>query len=297
MSLGKSIRIARNLPCAALVLACMLDASAVRSQTGSPSYGENQSPINIVSARVPFDPNAPKLEDLQSLNNPLTFTLKNTSWGPWCGAAECVGSVDPRWGALKAYPPEGSAPKIRFNGQTYTLVEFHFHSPAEHIVDGGLADMEVHFVFKKDAPATCAPDQLLVIGRRIVNGDPAPEVRALWDKIFGKVVELPVNSASHYTKTDGLVLGILLRGIEKTYRYQGSLTAPAFIDGCGNPPGNPNQQLASGDLPEVVSWVLLADPIAMLPQQIGRFQTLFPNGNARAPQALLKQNVKKTFTQ
>ncbi|HTX76721.1 MAG TPA: carbonic anhydrase family protein [Terracidiphilus sp.] len=295
MSLRKSI-LKWSTPFVALLLTCLFGARFAWAQSGSPAYGENQSPINIVSAGLPIDPNPPAIEDLQNLNRPLTFTLKNTSWGPWCGLPECAGSVDPRWGALKAYPPDGGAPKIKYNGQTYTLVEFHFHAPAEHLIDGALADMEIHFVFKKDGPAACDHDLLLVLGRRIVKGNPSPEVNALWDKIFGKDVKLPVNSASPYTKADGLTLGILLRGIDRTYRYRGSLTAPAFLDGCGNPPGNPNQQLVSGHLPEVVSWVLLADPIAMRPEQIARFHALLPNGNARAPQPVINQKVSRTFT-
>jgi carbonic anhydrase len=85
----------------------------------------------------------------------------------------------------------------------------------------------------------------------------------------------------------------VLNGLPDSYRYAGSLTAPAEL-GCSYPPGNPNQQLASGYLPEVVSWVVLKETIQMSEQQIARFQALFPNGDARGPQTL-RQEVRKTF--
>jgi carbonic anhydrase len=87
-------------------------------------------------------------------------------------------------------------------------------------------------------------------------------------------------------------MGRVISGLASSYRYSGSLTAPAEL-GCDNPPGNPDQQLASGYMPEVVSWVLLTRTIEMSKEQITRFQKLFPNGDARAPQAL-HQTVTRT---
>jgi carbonic anhydrase len=282
----------RRVLCIVLVLAPALAANVARAQADATvAYGDRQSPIDIIDTPahpVPFDPNAPAFGDTSALGKALTFTVKNTAWGPWC--LKCTGSVDQRWASLKAYPPKDSAPHIIFGGRSYTLVDFHFHAPAEHLINGRLTEMEAHFVFNRDGTPTCSSDGLLVISQRITKGQENEEL----DKLFGPNVPLPTNSSPPYTTVNNFIVGRVLSGLPNSYRYAGSLTAPAEL-GCDNPPGNPNDQLASGHMPEVVSWVLLNDTIQMSEQQIARFQTLFTNGDARGPQVLKRQRVTKTF--
>jgi carbonic anhydrase len=113
------------------------------------------------------------------------------------------------------------------------------------------------------------------------------------DKIFGEGINLPRDYHGEPIKVEGLVISQVLKGLKDSYRYNGSLTAPANL-GCANPPGNPVDQLKSREFPEVVSWVLLKDTIEMSEAQIAKFKALFPKGNARPPQPL-RQVVKKTF--
>lgn len=89
----------------------------------------------------------------------------------------------------------------------------------------------------------------------------------------------------------------VLAGGGDSYRYPGSLTAhvnPEHLGGCPNPPGGETQQLVSGQLPEVVSWVVLRQTIQMSEAQLARFHALFPNGDARGPQALKGRAITKT---
>lgn len=39
---------------------------------------------------------------------------------------------------------------IQVNGEAYELLQFHFHSPSEHTVNGKFYDMELHLVHKND---------------------------------------------------------------------------------------------------------------------------------------------------
>lgn len=291
---------ARRILCIALVLAPVLAANVASAQHDPPvSYGNHQSPIDIIDTEehpVPTDPKAPGFGDTSQLAVPLTFELKNFIGSQWCPppSAPCTPAfysttVEQRWGSLKAYPdPKDSAPKILFGSLSYTLVEFHFHAPAEHLVNGELTEMEVHFVFAKDGGPVCSSNGLLVIGQRIMKGQLNPEL----DKIFGPAVTLPTIYGL-FPKVRNFIISNVLSGLEDSYRYAGSLTAPANL-GCSNPPGDPTQQLASGNLPEVVSWVLLERTIQMSDKQIARFRALFPNGDARGPQALKQQKVTKT---
>lgn len=292
---------ARRLLCIALVLAPVLAANVARAQNDSPaSYGNHQSPIDIIDTHgspVLPDPTAPGFGNTSQLQSLLSFEFKNTSESPWCkNVPGCTGLADNRWGSLKAYPIPAtdppSPPQIWFGNASYHLLEFHFHTPAEHLVNGKLTEMEVHFVFTKDEGQLCSSGGLLVIGQRITKGQRNPEL----DKIFGPNVTLqtsyptsgPPSSGPPYTTVE-IRISKVLSGLKDSYRYAGSLTAPFYIASCDNPPGNPIQQLASGHLPENVSWVLLERTIQMSEQQIARFQALFPNGDARGPQALKRQ--------
>ncbi len=42
--------------------------------------------------------------------------------------------------------PQGKAQTIVINGKTYTLKQFHFHTPSEHTFKGKHFPMEAHFV-------------------------------------------------------------------------------------------------------------------------------------------------------
>jgi carbonic anhydrase len=114
------------------------------------------------------------------------------------------------------------------------------------------------------------------------------------DKIFGPDVTLPTSFSPPF-QTVEITISNVLSGLKDSYRYAGSLTAPADL-GCRNPPGNPVDQLASGFLPENVSRMLLEQTIQMSEQQSARYQALFPNGDARGPQALKGRSVTKTKT-
>ncbi|MFZ1085726.1 MAG: carbonic anhydrase family protein [Terracidiphilus sp.] len=271
--------------CMALVLTPVLYALTARAQVLSAMpYGLHQSPINIINAGR--DPKPLEFGDTTSLKKELTLTLKNTTGKVWCLQCDKT-TVDQRWGSLKLVPPLGSKIQIWYGGESYTLLEFHFHAPAEHLVSGRLTEMEAHYVFMKDNGATCGPDTLLVIAQRITESK-VNKPNAMLNKIFGQDVELPINYNSHVPDVTGYKISDVLGDLhtQSSYRYPGSLTAPTDDLKCPNPPGNPSQQLASGFLPEVVSWVVLLPEIEMSEGQIARFQKLFPNGDARGPQAL-----------
>jgi carbonic anhydrase len=272
-----------------LLLAPVLLAAPSNAQNDPPPvWGNHQSPVNIT---LPHQAVVPILTNTGDLANPTPFTLKNTTGTNWCKDNKaCQGTVDQRWGSLKAYAPEegspdGHAPEITFGGVVYGLKEFHFHYPAEHLLNGKLAPMEIHFVFHKHGASDCGASEYLVVGQLIVQGPENAELQ----KIFGPDVKLPGPGESQ--PIGNITVGHILRGFPdatRSYRYAGSLTAPAEIPACGIPPSGPDvpNQLATGYLPEVVSWVLLTHPLMMSPAQIARFEKLFPNGDARSPQKL-----------
>ncbi|WP_419164343.1 carbonic anhydrase family protein [Candidatus Palauibacter sp.] len=91
-------------------------------------------------------------------------------------------------------------------------MQFHFHLPSEHTVDGAASPMEVHFVHAAEE------GDLAVIGVFMQAGDADPTIQSLWEAIPG-----PDESPAAVGALDP---GTLLPGGRGYFRYQGSLTTP-----------------------------------------------------------------------
>ena len=163
---------------------------------------------------------------------------------------ENLGSPDEN-GTIEGVVPFGDG-SLTVGGTSYNLLQFHFHTLSEHTILGQTFDMEMHMVHQNTL------GDLLVVGRFIDAG----EFNAALDPIFGF---LPQVSGTHETVHD-FDLNDLLPDDLRSYRYDGSLTTPAFDEG--------------------LDWVVLNDVLNLSPDQIGNFQSLFPDGNAREVQDL-----------
>ena len=131
--------------------------------------------------------------------------------------------------------------------KSYDLLQFHFHHPSEHTMDGAAFDMEGHFVHK------AADGGLAVLGVMIAKGAANPALEAIWQIMPGKAGEA-------VTANDLFDPSVLLPQDAVTFRYAGSLTTPP----CS----------------EVVQWVVYRQAITASAEQLARFGALFPN-NAR----------------
>lgn len=285
----------------------------------------NQTPVNITTITPQLSP--AQLTSYSSMNTTYTFNTQNTTNAQFCqGTDNCslptaqTGAnaytiSNTRWGTYKLNNavPGACAPSVTYAGSQYCLLEFHFHGPSEHWVNGGATDLEVHFVFFKLADATSGPrglcnaDSLLVMGQRMVgNGSVA---NAAWTNVFNAI---PTANASGAYSGATLSLNIqTLMGIPggnintaPSYRYNGGLTAPISIATLGqtngnqsnscvantNPDngqpwwGNPQNQLTNGAYPEIVQWVLFRQPIQLSVAQVNQFKAKFADGNARSVQ-------------
>ena len=150
---------------------------------------------------------------------------------------------------------EGSS--IALEGRQFSLVQFHFHLPSEHTVDGAASPMEVHFVHAAEE------GDLAVIGVLMEAGDADPTIQSLWEAIPG-----PDESPAAVGALDP---GTLLPEGRGYFRYQGSLTTPP----CS----------------EVVSWVVMTESISVSQAQVDAFAALYPM-NARPVQPLNGRDVR-----
>jgi carbonic anhydrase len=143
------------------------------------------------------------------------------------------------------------------DGVAYTLLQYHFHHPSEHTIEGVAFDMECHFVHK------AADGGLAVLGLMITKGETNPALEAIWRLMPAMAGE----RAAADSPFDPLAL---LPASHITFRYAGSLTTPP----CS----------------EVVHWAVLRRPVTASAAQIERFASLFPN-NARPVQPLNRRKL------
>ena len=145
--------------------------------------------------------------------------------------------------------PPGST--LRSHGDVYDLVQFHFHAPSEHPVDGKHFPMEVHFVHKKQVMGG-----LGVLGIFLEAGEP----NAAFAAIAGA---FPHGHEQEAEAPEGADPNGFLPKSLKYWKYEGSLTTPP----CS----------------EVVDWMVLTNPIEVAQADIDKFTALFPM-NARPAQ-------------
>lgn len=147
-----------------------------------------------------------------------------------------------------------SGSSITVNGKTYSLVQFHFHSRSEHIVDGKSSQLEAHFVHREAGGTLAVVGVLMDMG---ANSFPA----------LASFSSLPAEGMS--SNPEGMVNAsdLLPPAADRSYyTYSGSLTTPP----CS----------------ESVTWLVMKQKVQIQSAQIEMFSKLFPEGNARPSQPL-----------
>jgi len=136
---------------------------------------------------------------------------------------------------------------IELGGVRYELVQFHFHAPSEHTIDGARAPLEIHYVHKSVA------GDLAVIGILVEEG----VYDVLWEPVIAALPAAP-GDARHL---EDLELDISeLRPLPRRYfRYLGSLTTPPCSEG--------------------VQWIVMAEKRQISPEQMAAMVSRLHNNN------------------
>ena len=196
--------------------------------------GHNQSPVNIVK---------PAPHELDSLDMSYdNYSLKIVNNGH----------------TIQVNVPDG---KLHIAGETYDLLQYHFHTPSEHRVDGDHAPMEVHFVHKS------AEGRLAVVGVMMRKGRFNTALDRIWRNMPSKAGETVVMDKLEVSPFE------LMPKSRDYYHYNGSLTTPPCSEG--------------------VRWFVLADGIEVAAAQIERFKQVVGE-NSRPTQPLHERHVRVT---
>lgn len=140
-----------------------------------------------------------------------------------------------------------AADTLTLGPASYQLVQYHFHSPSEHTVDGKHFPMEMHMVHKS------ADGKLAVVGVFIAEGADNQAFAPVWANLpQQKGVE------THFPAVN-VDVDALLPTARTSYRYDGSLTTPPCSEG--------------------VSWIIMTTPIQLSSEQVGAFTRLIKDNN------------------
>jgi len=132
---------------------------------------------------------------------------------------------------------------ITVSGKRYNLLQFHFHSPSEHTIDGKPADLVAHFVHQ------ARDGELGVVGVLFKACQENNTISKLWHKMpagVGKKKKLSrkINVLNMFPKNRGY------------YNYSGSLTTPPCSEG--------------------VNWMVLKNTVPVSDAQVKAFVDIFP---------------------
>jgi len=149
---------------------------------------------------------------------------------------------------------------ITLNGQRYNLLQFHFHSPSEHAIEGQPWDAELHLVHQNEAGNLA----VVAVFLQADDANASAQYAAL-------SAQLPAE-AGEKLRTDKMINAQnLLPGETTTYRYSGSLTTPP----CS----------------ESVTWLVMTDPVSLSVSEIDDYKKLL-NHNNRPLQLLNSRTVQ-----
>jgi carbonic anhydrase len=152
---------------------------------------------------------------------------------------------------------EGSSMTVM--GNTYQLLQFHFHRPSEERINGKAFDMVIHLVHQD------AEGKLAYIAVLLDKGVENPLIQTIWNN-------MPLEPNQDVVPTVAIDLKALLPENRAYYTYMGSLTTPPCT--------------------EDVLWMVFRQPMPVSAEQINIFSHLYRN-NARPIQPSNNRLVKE----
>ncbi|MFT3847920.1 MAG: carbonic anhydrase family protein [Propionivibrio sp.] len=150
---------------------------------------------------------------------------------------------------------------ISVDGESYELVQFHFHKPSEEKINGKTYDMVVHLVHQSKS------GKLAVIAVLMEAGKEQKLIRTLW-------THLPLEQEKPVVRDDVKVDPTqLIPPKSGYYTFLGSLTTPPCSEG--------------------VLWLVMKTPLQVSKEQLASFGTVYKN-NARPIQPSNGRVIKES---
>ena len=161
--------------------------------------------------------------------------------------------------SIKVDTPDAGG--ITVNGDSYELVQLHFHKPSEEKLNGKTYDMVVHLVHQSKE------GKLAVVGVMMEAGKEQPLIRTFW-------THLPLEQDKPVTLPNVKIDPTLLIPAKRSYyTFIGSLTTPPCTEG--------------------VLWLIMKTPMQVSKEQLAGFGTVYKN-NVRPIQGVNGRVIKES---
>lgn len=197
--------------------------------------GKNQSPINLTGMIEA------ELEPIQIDYKKVPLEIENNGH------------------TIKVGYTEGST--IKIDGRTFKLLQFHFHTPSENLIEGKSFPMEAHLVHAdKDG-------NLAVIGVMFEEGKDNSSLGEIWKRMPAEAGK--TNTASNVSVN---VMNMLPEN-KDYYRFNGSLTTPPCTEG--------------------VRWLVLKNSVEASKEQIDKYHHVMHHDTNRPVQPVYARPVLK----
>ncbi|MFZ4536779.1 carbonic anhydrase [Propionivibrio sp.] len=161
--------------------------------------------------------------------------------------------------SIKVDTPDAGG--ITVEGESYELLQLHFHKPSEEKLNGKTYAMVVHLVHQSKA------GKLAVVAVMMEAGKEQNLIRTLW-------TNLPLEKGKPVTRPEIKIDPTLLIPAKRNYyTFLGSLTTPPCTEG--------------------VLWLVLKTPMQVSREQLAGFGTIYKN-NVRPVQAVNSRVIKES---
>ena len=203
------------------------------------SIGSHQSPVDLSTAQR------------ERLANPLKIEYRHDTTPDFFNSGH----------AAQVNLSSENLSRLMIGNEAYPLIQFHFHTPSEHVLGSKTFPAELHFVHIR------ADGKIAVLG--IFLDDHADIANQEFQKVLDN---MPTTPATH-DQNSGIQLNpSLLLPAHKRHllSYAGSLTTPPCSEG--------------------VNWYVLPEPVSVTKSQISQLQSIYYE-NHRLPQALNGRSV------
>jgi len=160
--------------------------------------GTQQSPIDVVKGNAIISPDLGTLRRIYQTGNATLVNRGHDIMVNWSGGA---GSVE-------------------IKGKRFTLNQGHWHTPAEHTIDGKQHPLEMHLVHQ------AVDGEIAVIGILYELGTPDTFLAELMDEIIAIADMEPPEEPLGMVDPNDIKFDSM-----KYYRYMGSLTTPPCTEG------------------------------------------------------------------
>ncbi len=186
--------------------------------------GQNQAPVNITGTAATARLNRPTPRYV-----PSTPTFYNTGY------------------AVQVNMEEGYAGSVAVGNDVFPLIQFHFHTPSEHTINGVAYAAELHFVNIRDDGKAAVMTSLIDVGA--------------YNAEFQKVLD-NVPKSGEKNATSGVRLNpnlLLPTNRRQFFTYAGSLTTPPCSEG--------------------INFYVFSQPITISSDQLAALKNIYNNNN------------------